>query len=200
MSEIKVQLDETIQSIWDYGATRTDQFEKLALQKISKRDLKGFVGKTFNITLLDKKNFILKVEKEKNKAIVKDHRNKKTAFTINIMLAIIEELVNNVKEQNKPLYEKEILVYEPSFIFQLSIPQENVWELMKEFGKTFAEKWEGPFKNVQTVDYALNDINTKNWRINVVVEKNDENKFYDFLKQFCEERNLSFKDPRSHKE
>ena len=80
------------------------------------------------------------------------------------------------------------------------LPKEQVFDFMEKFGVVFSRKFEGSTKQVKTINYSSNFIDSKSWHLKITIWENDENKFYDFLKSFCEEKNLSFRDPRIHKD
>jgi hypothetical protein len=94
--------------------------------------------------------------------------------------------------------ESDVIVYMRHILLEVTIPEEFVWEFMKEYGCTFAleDLMEGGTR-VVTVQNYYNHPN--GWHVEVKVWENDEQKFYNFLKNFCGERGLTFRDPHLEK-
>lgn len=77
------------------------------------------------------------------------------------------------------------------------IPEKYAWEFMEKFGETFATKnfdWGG--KDFKAVDGYYK--HPRGWHIQVSVWEKDEKRFYDFLRDFCSIRNISFREPEAH--
>lgn len=88
----------------------------------------------------------------------------------------------------------EVIIYAREIRLDVVIPKSHVWEFMEEFGREFAVKFFEGGKRLKAVDGYFE--HPGGWHIQLVIWEDDENRFYDFLQKFCEERKLSFRDPR----
>jgi hypothetical protein len=88
----------------------------------------------------------------------------------------------------------DVIIYWRYVKLDVVIPEQYAWEFMAEFGKTFAVTcaWEGG-SFVKAIDGYYE--HPGGWHIQVSITDTDEMKFYDFLRNFCQQRNLSFREP-----
>ncbi|MFA5925641.1 MAG: hypothetical protein WC831_01795 [Parcubacteria group bacterium] len=71
------------------------------------------------------------------------------------------------------------------------VPEKYVWEFMKEFGEAWEVEKQGlPFKSVDGYYKHPNG-----WHVQVKIGDIDEEKFYNFIRGFCQQRGLSFREP-----
>ncbi len=87
----------------------------------------------------------------------------------------------------------EVLIYMRSIQLDVVIPEEHVFDFKKKFGWEFATPgYEGgrQFRSVDSDRYHPNG-----WHIEVTMLEDEEKRFYDFLRQFCNEKNLKFREP-----
>lgn len=88
----------------------------------------------------------------------------------------------------------DVIIYMRHIQLDVVIPKKCVWEFMAEFGKAFAiEDSHKGTKNLKAVDGYYE--HPAGWHIQVSVWENDESRFYDFLRGFCSDRNLLFREP-----
>jgi hypothetical protein len=85
----------------------------------------------------------------------------------------------------------EVRIHRRSAVYDAVIPEQYVWEFMAEFGKTFAEESDGVSRNKAVDGYVEYPCG---WHIQVKVEDEDEMKFYNFLRDFSQQRNLPFRE------
>lgn len=88
----------------------------------------------------------------------------------------------------------DVIVYWRSISLDVVIPEQFAWEFMAEFGKAFVitdAREGGQF--IKAVDGYYE--HPGGWHIQVSVNDCEEMKFYDFLRDFCEKRSLSFREP-----
>ena len=88
----------------------------------------------------------------------------------------------------------DVSIYWRSVSLDVVIPKQYVWEFMAEFGKAFVitdAREGGQF--IKAVDGYYE--HPGGWHIQVSITDSEEMKFYDFLRGFCQQRNLSFREP-----
>ena len=90
----------------------------------------------------------------------------------------------------------DVSIYMRHISLDVVIPEKYVWEFMAEFGRAFAVKdsHEGT-KPIKAVDGYYE--NPGSLHVQVSVWENDEGRFYDFLRDFCISRDLSFREPEA---
>ncbi len=85
-----------------------------------------------------------------------------------------------------------VAIYGREIRFNMVIPKRYVLEFICSFRKTFGDI---TTENPQPVDDGRY-CDTYGWHVQVTICETEENSFYDFVKRFCQRRNLSFRDPR----
>lgn len=85
----------------------------------------------------------------------------------------------------------EVRIHRRSAVHDVVIPEQYVWEFMAEFGRTFAVDSQG-VSFAKAVEGYYEHPN--GWHIQVKVEDEDEIKFYNFLRDFSQQRNLPFRE------
>jgi len=75
----------------------------------------------------------------------------------------------------------DVIIYKREILLDVVIPLKYVCEFMAKFGRVFYIK-------------GIREVGA-DWHIQVNVSENDEHRFYEFLWNFCAERNLSFREP-----
>ena len=89
----------------------------------------------------------------------------------------------------------DVIIYGRHISLEVVIPEEHVWNFMAEFGKEFAVEEIGVGKHIKPVDDYFE--HPGGWHVKVNVWENDEARFYVFLRQFCDQKNITFRDPES---
>ena len=89
----------------------------------------------------------------------------------------------------------DVIIYWRDISLDVVIPKPHVWDFMERFGNEFATKdsHEGT-THIRPVEGYYDHPN--GWHIQIKVWENDENRFYDFLQKFCDDKGMSFRDPR----
>ena len=90
----------------------------------------------------------------------------------------------------------EVMIYLRKILLEVVIPKKYLWEFMEEFGRAFAEK--NILLGIEQFK-ALDDYyeHPNGWHVKVSVSEGYESKFYDFLRNFCLKRDLSFRDSKA---
>ena len=101
----------------------------------------------------------------------------------------------SVKELRHFLGKHDVIIYMRDIKLDVVIPKDFVWEFILAFGEEFAVQDSHLGKVFKTIDGYYDHPN--GWHIQLSVYENDEDRFYDFLKKFCEDRDLLFRDPRT---
>ena len=86
------------------------------------------------------------------------------------------------------------IIHRRSIKLDVIVPERFIWEFLESYGRAFAirDSHQGlVFKQVDGYDYHPNG-----WHVTVTVADFHENKFYDFVRQFMEIHELTFRDPR----
>jgi hypothetical protein len=88
----------------------------------------------------------------------------------------------------------DVIIYMRYIKLDVVIPKPYVWEFMEQFGNEFAVNCLEGGKDIKSVDGYYD--HPGGWHIQISVFENDEERFYDFLQKFCEEKGISYRDPR----
>lgn len=88
----------------------------------------------------------------------------------------------------------DVIIYLRSILLEVVIPEQYVWDFMKEFGSAFAEDYFEGGRQLKPVEryYAHH----AGWHIVVSVPESKEKKFYGFLRVFCKKHKLTFRKPK----
>ena len=91
--------------------------------------------------------------------------------------------------------EVQAMVYMRTIRLEVVIPEEHVWNFMKEFGEKFADQMEVRPREVEKFFYHPNG-----WHVIVIIGEFEEDKFNEFFVEFCTQKGLTFRDPREQEE
>ncbi len=91
----------------------------------------------------------------------------------------------------------DVLIYMRDISLDVVIPAKHAFAFMEQFGTEFAVNDSSEVEGDRRIK-AVNGYHDHpaGWHIKVSVWENDENRFYNFLERFSQERGLSFRDPR----
>lgn len=91
--------------------------------------------------------------------------------------------------------EHNVLVYMRSISLEVVIPEDHVWEFKTRFGRNFAPDADRGLNDFRHTDKEW--FHPNGWHLKVTLNEEEEQKFYDFLRQFSKDKNLTFKEPRN---
>ncbi|MFA6098021.1 MAG: hypothetical protein WCV50_04445 [Patescibacteria group bacterium] len=92
--------------------------------------------------------------------------------------------------------QSEVSIYSRHIRLEVVIPEKYFGEFIMEFGQAFAvEGGREGIRRIKAVDSYYN--HPSGWHIKASVHEDDEDRFYEFLRGFCQSRDLPFRDPKA---